>query len=400
MNKSLQIAKVMLIEISRDRTTWVSMLMIPILLTLVMGFIFGNASSGKSEIPVVDYDRSTYSQQLFAQLKAEPAFKVTKGKEAKTRDRIREGQISAALVIPKYFGKNLRAGRETKIEIMQLANSSQALGVSQILDGLATRFSTNGAAAEIALKLLKQSNKVAPGEDDKVWINTFKVADKAWSDPPVTVKAKNLKASEVRGENSFAGGFTQTSMGFTVAFVIFMVVVRATTILEERQNNTLGRLLTTPVTKASIISGKILGIFSTGAIQAAILIGAGVFLFGVDWGRAPLPLIVIMGVFIFSMSALGIMISALTRTLAQANSISPVIVISMAMLGGCYWPLEITPPFMQTIAKALPTAWMMQGLTDLIVRGWGWEAILLPTIALFGFGLLFLAIGLRYLRFE
>ncbi len=100
------------------------------------------------------------------------------------------------------------------------------------------------------------------------------------------------------------------------------------------------------------------------------------------------------------MSALGIMISSLTRTLAQANSISPVIVISMAMLGGCYWPLEITPPLMQSLAKALPTAWMMQGLTDLIVRGWGWEAIFLPTIALFGFGLIFLAIGLKYLRFE
>ncbi len=261
MNKSLQIAKVMLIEISRDRTTWVSMLMIPILLTLVMGFIFGNNSGEKSEMPVVDYDRSTYSQQLIAQLKSEPAFRVTKGKEAKTRDRIREGQISAALIIPKDFGKSLRAGRQTKLEIMQLANSSQALGVSQIMNGLATRFSTNGAAAEITLKLLKQSNKVAAGEDDKVWINAFKAADKAWSEQPVIVKAKNLKASEVRGENSFAGGFTQTSMGFTVAFVIFMVVVRATTILEERQNNTLGRLLTTPATKTSIISARSLAYF-------------------------------------------------------------------------------------------------------------------------------------------
>ncbi len=401
MSKAWQVAKVMLIEIRRDRAAWVSMLLVPILLTMIMGLIFGGMGSEneKAKVPVIDHDQTKYSKLLVEELKKEQTFKVTKGTEAKVREDISEGTISAAIIIPEGFGEALRKKEKTKLEYLQLVGSDRAIGIAQILDGLAIRFSTDSESASATLELMKQYGPLTEDEED-FWSSSFEVADDAWDDPPVIVEVNDVVESEVRGDKTLASGFALTSMGFTIMFIMFMVVSGATTLLEERQKKTLGRLLTSPTKKASIVGGKILGVFIIGGIQAAILILVGGFVFKVDWGYAPLPLVVLMAVFIFCMAAMGILVSALARTLAQANSITPVIIISLAMLGGCYWPVEITPPFMQTIAKVIPTGWMMKGLTDLMVRHRGWDAVLLPSLVILGFGIVFITIGLVFLRFE
>jgi ABC-type multidrug transport system permease subunit len=72
----------------------------------------------------------------------------------------------------------------------------------------------------------------------------------------------------------------------------------------------------------------------------------------------------------------------------------------MAALGGCWWPGEVMPPWMQTVALALPTAWAMKAFHALISFGYGVSEVLIPSLVLLGFGLLFTWLGSRYLRFE
>ena len=72
----------------------------------------------------------------------------------------------------------------------------------------------------------------------------------------------------------------------------------------------------------------------------------------------------------------------------------------MAMLGGCYWPVEITPPFMQQLAKLTPTGWAMVGLKNTVARGMGVESVLVPCAALLGMAVVFFAVGLSRLRLE
>ena len=74
--------------------------------------------------------------------------------------------------------------------------------------------------------------------------------------------------------------------------------------------------------------------------------------------------------------------------------------MSMALLGGCWWPLELFPPFMQTASKILPTAWAMQGLRDLSMRGLGVNAILPEAAVLLGFAALFFVVGTLRFRYE
>jgi ABC-2 type transport system permease protein len=402
MNKVFSIAKLMLLEALRDRSIWIQMIAVPILLTTIMGLAFGGSgtSSKKVLLLVVDKDKSTFSKLVATRLDQDKIFLIKATNETKAHDQVKRGLAAGAVIVPEGYGNDLRNGRKVELKVMNLAGSGNAPALQQIVSGLSSRYSTDAYSATTTVNALLKSNRLAPEASDQAWEDAFKAADKAWEPAPVTVDARTVTASAVRGKKTISTGFSQSSIGFVLTFLMFMLVSGASTIVEERQNGTLGRLLTTPTTKATFLGGKIMGLFSTAIVQAAILIAVGRFVFGVNWGRDPLPLIVIMLSFIFAIAAFGILIAALARTTAQAQSTTPILIMSLAMLGGCFWPIEITPPAMQTVSKFLPTSWAMSGLVDIIVRGQSWSAVLMPTLVLLAFGAVFMTIGVWRLKFE
>jgi ABC-2 type transport system permease protein len=123
-------------------------------------------------------------------------------------------------------------------------------------------------------------------------------------------------------------------------------------------------------------------------------------LFKVPWGQSPLALVLMILAFAFAITSLGMMMAALTRTLAQANSMNTVVVLVMASLGGAWWPIDIVPSWMQTLGHVFPTAWAMQGFHDIITRGFGVTAVLPEVAILLGYGILFLSIGTWRFRYE
>lgn len=74
--------------------------------------------------------------------------------------------------------------------------------------------------------------------------------------------------------------------------------------------------------------------------------------------------------------------------------------MALAPLGGAWWPIEITPDWMQKLSLALPTGWAMRGFHDIITRGLDSSAILLEAGVLVGFGLLFLVVGIWRFRYD
>ena len=409
MKKALYIALLMIQELRRDRAAWASMLLIPLLITFIMGLAFGGTAESKIPVSVVDKDRSYYSGRFVDLLKKEKTLKVNVVTESKARNSVRKSEVEAAVLIPSDFGKNLEEGKKSNIQFVKLAGSSRAMGISEIVTGISTRLSSDGTSAFLALDLLgrvqtyrsMEATTPTAGYESKTWREIYKKADKNWEpQPPVKVEFTGLKASKVRGEKTIATGMSQTSIGFTVLFVTFMLLEQAGGILDERQKGTLSRLLTTPTSKTSFLVGKLIGLFMVGSIQSAILILAGKYVFDVNWGTSIPGLMTLMGSYILAATGLGILVSALVRTLAQSKVVVPLLVMSSSMLAGCFWPIEIVPPYMQTIAKAVPAGWAVSGLVDLIVRYKGMEAVYLPSLVLIGFAVVFLAAGVKLLRFE
>jgi len=149
-----------------------------------------------------------------------------------------------------------------------------------------------------------------------------------------------------------------------------------------------------------LVIGKVAGIYATVMLQAAIMIGFGVFLFHVPWGDDPLAVIMIISTFGLAATGLGIMISALAHARGQVSALTAVGATALAMLGGAYWPLDIVSPIMRTVALLTPVGWAMTGLIDVVVRAQGVGQAVLPSAVLLGMSAVFLGIGVSQLKWE
>jgi ABC-2 type transport system permease protein len=185
-----------------------------------------------------------------------------------------------------------------------------------------------------------------------------------------------------------------------VMYALFFTFGGGASLLVERDEGTLRRLMVMPMGKWTILTGKLLGIFLGALVQMAIMVLAGQFAFGVRWGQDPAALTAMLLAYGFTGTALGVMVAALVKTPAQANAAGTISIMALASLGGAWWPIEIVPQWMQSLALGLPTGWAMRGFHDIITRGLDLNAILLEMGVLLGFGLLFLVVGVLRFKYE
>ena len=131
-----------------------------------------------------------------------------------------------------------------------------------------------------------------------------------------------------------------------------------------------------------------------------ILVTFAIYVMGVNWGQSLPGLAMMLITFGLASVAFGVMLGTFVKTTGQANNLSIMLGMAMALLGGCWWPMELFPPAMQTAVKVLPTTWAMQGLTHLALRGQGISSILPEAGVLLGFAVLFFLFGIWRFRFE
>jgi len=393
VKRILAIAQLNLLEIFRDRSELVSVIGLPLLLTWVFGAAFGAGGAGRPlVVPVADLDRSAYSAVVVAAIDDPAASDAVRVSEASARALVAEGTNGAALIIPEDFSERLEAGDDARIIVVRDPGSEGARAVAELAEGAARRAHANVTAARVAMGPLGGSESMS---------DLFEYADTFWEPkPPVAVESRVVLASEARANELEAPANTQYSLGFTVFFVMMVALGSAGGVLEERELGTLRRLLAAPVRRAEVLLGKTLGVAFVASFEAAMLVGFGALVFGVPWGSDPAAVALLLLSLVLASTGLGVMISAFVRTRSQMSAVTPVLSTALAMLGGCYWPIEITTPLMQQIAKLTPTGWAMIGLKDVVARGMGIEAALLPAAVLLAFGGVTLAIGVTRLKLE
>jgi ABC-2 type transport system permease protein len=168
----------------------------------------------------------------------------------------------------------------------------------------------------------------------------------------------------------------------------------------ERQQGTLRRLLTTPSHKATFLLGTITGQVLMALGQMLLLVGFGILVMKLGWGREPLALFVILLASALAAAAFGTAMGTFIKTESQASGLSIMFGMVFALMGGCWYPLELFPPAIQNVVKVLPTTWAMQGMLDLVLRGKGLIDILPEAGVLLGFAAIFLTVGVWRFKYE
>ncbi|MDA3935704.1 MAG: ABC transporter permease [Actinomycetota bacterium] len=410
MMRILAMLRLSVLQTLRDRGELFSMLVLPIALTWVFGMAFG--SVGYESDTVVLWleggDNSVYAEQLRDIVDEQVTIEVRDASADGAQETMEADEASMIVEIPEGFGDSLMVGEQATIEVTTNPDSDRSTSALEALQGAITRVSTNAQAAS----WVAEYGDVQPVEDgDVIWYperrfsltfdQAYEIADSFWDpDPPVGVDSVIVSESEVRGDTVMAASNVQYSVGFMIMFVMFMAFGTAGGILEEREQGTLRRLLVVPASRPIILSGKVAGVIGGSALEATILVGLGAVAFGVPWGKEPLALLLVLGAYILAASGLAVFVTATVRTRGQLSAAGPVLTTALAMLGGCYWPIEITPGYMQTIAKFTPTGWAMSGLLDVVARNQGLEAAWLPAGILILFAAVTFAAGLTVLKFE
>ncbi len=196
-------------------------------------------------------------------------------------------------------------------------------------------------------------------------------------------------------------GFSQAVPGTMVMFTMLVLLTSgAVTLVVERDQGLLKRLASAPISRGSVVLGKWGARVALGLVQIAFAMIAGTVLFKMDWG-ASLPMVVlVMAAWAAFSGGLAIVVSNLTRTTAQTAGLGVLATQLLAALGGCWWPIEITPPWMQKLSLALPTGWAMDALHKLVNFG-DPSRVAIPHVAALSVGALALGwIGTRVFKYQ
>jgi ABC-type multidrug transport system permease subunit len=201
------------------------------------------------------------------------------------------------------------------------------------------------------------------------------------------------------GRKPVPSGFNFSLPGNLVMYLMMnLLIFGGATVAAERRNGVIKRFLVHPVTRLELVMGKIYGLMLLGVVQIVFFLAVGKFLFHVNLG-ANLPGVTLtLLVFAWVAGSLGVLVGSLTAAEDRVTGICVLSSLLMAALGGCWWPLEVGPPVMKTIALCLPTGWALQALHQLISFGSGFDAVRLPLAVLVGFGLVANLLAARFFR--
>ncbi len=209
----------------------------------------------------------------------------------------------------------------------------------------------------------------------------------------VSPEAEQLSAGAV------PGGFAQTVPGILTMIVLMMTLIYGGTFLiQEKQQGMLRRQMSLPLSRGQVVLAKLLGRLLIAALQIALLLFVARVLFGLSLGSSPAGLLMLTASYAIAVASLSILLGAVFSSVEQASTVGWLLSMVLAGLGGCWWPSEVMPAWLQSAAHVLPTAWAMDGFHALISFGRGIEGVWLPSLALLGFGALFGVLGTRFLR--
>ncbi len=191
-----------------------------------------------------------------------------------------------------------------------------------------------------------------------------------------------LEVSPAGKRQEIPSGFEQAVPGILVMFTLLILLTSGGSLLvTERKQGLLRRLASAPISRREVVSGKWGGRMVLAAVQVTVALAIGTVLFEMDWGPDLAMVIVILAAWAGFCASAGLLVGSVAKTEAQAAGLGVLAANVLAALGGCWWPIEVTPSWMQTLQQFMPTGWTMDALHKLISFQAG-AASALPQLAI------------------
>jgi ABC-2 type transport system permease protein len=381
-----------------SRSELLFFLILPVIFSLVISYSTASMGDDRIALLVVDRDGGALAKDFLAALAQSKTVRIIQTTAEDADAQFRARKAAAILTIPAGLEDAQRSGRIIEVGFVEAASNSDAVAARQAVQaalgavGRGLQAANSSVAAAAALRpFAYDADRTAYWEAAKL-----RAADLFAQQPEWILVSHPQPSAPVAQYSSTAQG----SAGQLITWVFIPLLAISGIFALERQQGTLRRLVSAPVSRAHMLLGTIIGQLAAALVQMALLSVFGALFLGLGWWRDPLATLAMFLAFGLASVAFGTMLGTFVRTEGQAGAISTALGMSMALLGGCWYPRELFPLAVQKAMLALPTSWAMIGMNDILLRGQGVAGIAAPVGALLGFSVVFFAVGVWRFRYE
>lgn len=365
-------------QMLRDKRSLLFLVAMPIIFTLFMGFAYrGSSQSDKNadnRIPLALVDPQPdglMNKMLSARLQSSTTIKIIPMTETGATDALHSGKVAGILIVPSDFDGLAQAGNAPQLKLIAEAGSSQGQSLYQAL-----RVPVSQLMSAVEIARLSDTVEARPAD----YLPALGLAWSKWADSAKLGLVRIEKAAGPAATSDWTGGnpYNQASPGILVQFAIFGLMTSAQIVLQERKTRTLQRLMATTMKPWEIIAGHLLAMFGLTFLQTILLVAFGQLALNVNYMREPLGTLLVciaLGLWVASM---GLLIGIVARGDEQVILFSMIAMFLFSALGGTWFPLEAAGGAFAAIGRVLPSAWAMDGLQNILIRGLSLQSAWLP----------------------
>jgi len=387
----------------KDFQAWIFNFITPIVIITIAGLALSSFISPDDQsidVLVVNHDPGEESREVIKAFSSKPAINVMEMDEETAKQMLLNEEVAVLIEIPEQFTKTAKEIRSfaepvsdgSKLTFNFYFNPMGMEAIGYVHDAFANVLDDLFSFSLIKKAINSQTVNLNAVEIDGLSMNVAASLRKK-SD------LYEINMIQYKKSSQLANPFDFFVPGFAVMFLLFGISNSAMGLLKEEEEGTLKRLFVAPISKGSILFGKMLNSIFDGIVQITALLLFGYFVFDMSVGQDLLALALLVFSLIIACTGLGTLLSSLARSTRQANAFSVIVIIGMSALGGSWWPLFMVPDVIRKIAHFTTiTAWAMDGFNKLMIHGESLPAVTTEIIILTAAGILFFSIGLLTLK--
>jgi ABC-2 type transport system permease protein len=340
------LSRAMFLGFFRDKLALFFTFLFPLMFLIIFGLLFRDAGTDKQKIAVVG------DGPIVVAMEQSGVFEVQRvNDEPAALQQVKDGDLPAVLVV---------RGQELDL---RFASSDQVQSATVV--GIVNGF-------------VDKANVAATGQP-----------------PRFSLRMEKIEDSSLKPIQYLTPGILSWGVAVSAVFGA------ALTLVSWRKKQVLRRIRLAPVSSATVLSSRLLVSILVALLQGALFVALALLpVFGLQlsgqWWLA-IPLLTLGTLAFFSV---GMLVGAFSKSEEAASGAANIVVLPMAFLSGSFFPVDQAPGWVQTVSKVFPLRHMNDGMLDVLVRGKGVEALLMPSAVLIGFTLVIGFIAARVFRWE
>lgn len=166
-------------------------------------------------------------------------------------------------------------------------------------------------------------------------------------------------------------------------------------IVREQEIGTIEQLNVTPIRKYQFMIGKLLPFWTIGMFDLLVGLALARYGFDIPFSGSLTTILVVAGIFLVVIQALGLLISTMTNTQQQAMFIAWFIMVVFILLGGLFTPIESMPGWAQNMTLVNPVSYFIKIMRMVLLKGAGWQEIQLMVYTLIGMGSVLMMVSIN-----